>query len=679
MSATSTTPTGPRPQAFTAEEASALLEFFDPKELAQLYERATTTHHGGPLPEPLRLHTATAYQFDPLPIAFDEWAGTNFYVPDQLNPITFMPTPVTGPIVLMEWQKVLLRYMLWTHRPLESFYHNVIISTLKKSGKSALAAAIGRWIAETWGNYSEVICLGSDFQQAEDKLYAAITKSIELSPTYDANLQVLFALAVHPEDPDPANPTIFMPDYGRPLWRLRSDGAQHIPNHGTVKAVPRVYKKLAGGNQTAAIFTEVWTLTDQKARRLVDEMTPPPTRPRSIRLFEGYAGYEGESGIWEELWDQAMNPKLGGRMVTRSELEPFGGWPFPPAPQAFRDNEYEAHRNHPDPIPLYVNDSLSIVAFIDQGEVARRMPWQTPAYYESQRLDESFDRHHRNVKSAHKDEFVPKNWWDACDIRNHPGYTRRREKSSGLLLPPVPETLRVIPPLTPNEPFVLSLDASIDGDCTALMAVSYATWYEYLEPEPNPSHFTTAYLREHPDQEKKRKRVTNEDHVMIRAFRLWEPSKQHPMNYTTMVKPEILRYYGYILDPNLDEDSDQYVRDPQGEEYDVKEIVYDQYQVHDLLTNLRNEYGCWVRSFSQSTGRDTSDKDLYVAVRDRTVWHDGDLKLEEHRAGAAKRRPKNEHASTENRMHIVKKSGAVKVDLLVVLSMACHEMRRMNS
>lgn len=680
------------PKPLTVEDAKKLLDFFDPRELAQLMERSRATHHGGPdtrerfhrdpstgiyTPEdesiPLLPHGHT---FEPLPVWFDEWAETDFYVPDRLDPRTFRPTPDIGPVVLMDWQKVILRFMFDRFRPLDEWFQNVIISTLKKAGKSMLAAAIGRWIAETWGNYSEVVCLGSDLSQAEDKLYAAITKSIELSPSYDANLQVLFALMVHPEDPDPANPTIFAPDYASPRWRLRSDGATHIPNHGTVKAVPRVYKKLAGGNQTAAIFTEAWTWTDTTARRLVDEMTPPPTRPRAIRLFEGYAGYEGESGLWEELWDNARNPKKGARMVTREELEPYGGWPFPPAPGAFKENPYPEHRDSDDPIPLYINPSLSIVALIDQGEVARRMPWQTPAYYESQRLDESYDRHHMNVPSAHKDEFVPKHWWDACNIQNHHGYTRRTDSSTHLPLPPVHESLRTIPPLTPNEACVIGLDASIDGDCTALVVVSCATWWEYLERDPSPSHFTDTYLRQHPEQERKRRRAYNEDHVMVREFKLWEPTKAHPMNYTTMVKPEILRYYGYRLDPNLPEDSDTYVTE--GDEYDIKEIVYDQYQLHDLLVNLRSDYGIWIKPFSQSTGRDIADKDFYDSIRDRRFYHDGDQKLDEHRAGAAKRVPKRATSSTENRLHIVKKSNAVKVDLLVAISMASFEMRRMS-
>lgn len=558
---------------------------------------------------------------------------------------------------------------------------------------SLLAAAIGRFVAETFGNYSEVICLGADKEQAEDKLYAAITKSIELSPAYDADLQVLFGLMPHPEDPDPQNPTIFAPNYADPRWRLRSHGAQHIPNHGTIKAVPRVYQKLAGGNQTAALFTEMWTWTDQTARRLFDEMTPPPTRPRSIRLMEGYAGFEGESGLWEELWDQAMNPKLGARMVTREELEPYGGWPFPPAPHSFVESDYPEHRNHPDPIPLYVNPGFSTCAFIDQGEVARRMPWQTQAYYDSQRGDESYDRHHRNVKSAHKEEFVPKHWWDSCNIINHPGYTRRSAPSGspfpGKKFPPVALALRTVPPLLPSEPLVLSADASVNNDCTVLMAITYATWWEYLEPEPDPAHFTDAYLRQHPEQEKKRRRRTDESQTMIRKFHIWEPSKKRPMNYTTQFKPVILSYHGYAplaadTEDSSDPNFDNYSPDPTYPEHNVLEVCYDRYMIHDLMINMRNEYGIWIKEFSQQTGRDIADNDLYVAIRDHTLWHGGyddpedEAKLDSHRAAAARRVPKVANSNTAERRHLDKKTVSGHIDLFVTASMGNYELRRME-
>lgn len=708
--------TTPKKGDFSKADAEALLEYFSTAELNALLERANSKPHerdtftlspdGVYIPDGTKKTLETpggpaGHLFVPLPSQFDTWAENDFYVPDRLDPASLTPTATIGPIVLMPFQKVLFRYIFDPNRPYDDFYQDIIISCLKKTGKSAITSALGRWIAETWGNYSEVVTLGADREHAEDKLFAPISKSIELSPGYESRLQTSFAMMVHPEDPDPEHPTMFVPDYQRPLWRLRSDGAQYIPNHGSIKTAPMDPKGAAGGNQTAALFTEMWVFDSKKARQVHAEFTPPPTRPRSVRIMEGYAGYEGQSGLWEELWELAMNPKLGARMVTREELIPYGGWPYPPAPHAFKDNPYIEHREALDPIPLYVNDNYRIIAYLDQGEVARRMPWQTPAYYKGQIGDESFDRHHRNIPSAHTEEFISKHMWDACSIRNHPGYTQRRDPRTNKPLPPVPERLRVIPPLEEDETIVLSFDGSVDDDTTSLMALSYATWWEYTDPIP------AGYTGD--GSNLKRKRKVDDSQIMVRAYHVWEPSKARPMNFTTMVKPVLLSYYGFSIDPqwlathDLEEiDSYQDIEDYDREDYNqgdldtdntegipyveglvpaynVLEVVYDYYQANDFFLNLRNDFGIWVKAFSQSTGRDKADRDLYVALRDRKIWHDGSPKLDEHRAGAAKRVPKNKDSSTANRIHIVKKSQRSKIDLMITMSQGSFELTRLSN
>lgn len=1080
--------TSPKKGDLNRSDVEALLEYFSTAELNALLERANSKPHerdtfhldpsGVYIPDgtPKTLETPggpAGHIFTALPSQFDTWAENDFYVPDRLDPTSLTPTATIGPIVLMPFQKVLFRYIFDPNRPYDDFYQDIIISCLKKTGKSAITSALGRWIAETWGNYSEVVTLGADREHAEDKLFAPIAKSIELSPGYESRLQTSFAMMVHPEDPDPSHPTTFVPDYQRPLWRLRSDGAQYIPNHGSIKTAPMDPKGAAGGNQTAALFTEMWvfdcfdsstelltkdgwknhltilpsdematinaegfmeweepteiirqdysgkmvhfkhkrsdqlvtpnhwiygkfrsgtqhtygvkyddlswdlqpagelasygyeglmrsdaawgepdvdvftlpaykspcvpgaigrpwpdrpekrismdiwmeflgwwmaegsvetykvavaqsreanmakccrivsiieamgytptmadhqyvindvqlasylmTLRDgcertiptalknvsrhqltlflsayldgdgstphprrprklyqastvskqladdlleigmkcgyvprltqilpagrwtatpkdriggtcntqtlyrlsfstapiawdryhnhwseeeyegtiwcvtvpnhtvyarrngfcfwsgnsKKARQVHAEFTPPPTRPRSVRIMEGYAGYEGQSGLWEELWELAMNPKLGARMVTREELIPYGGWPYPPAPHAFKDNPYVEHRESLDPIPLYVNDNYRLIAYLDQGEVARRMPWQTPAYYKGQVGDESFDRHHRNIPSAHTEEFISKHMWDACSVRNHPGYTARRDPRTNKPLPPVPERLRTIPPLEEDETIVLSFDGSVDDDTTSLMALSYATWWEYADPIP------AGYTGD--GSNLKRKRKVDDSQIMVRAYHVWEPSKARPMNFTTMVKPVLLSYYGFSIDPawlathdlenagdldpysidldrdyDADDDYNQGDLDTDNTEgipyvegltpaYNVLEVVYDYYQANDFFLNLRNDFGIWVKAFSQSTGRDKADRDLYVALRDKKIWHDGSPKLDEHRAGAAKRVPKNKDSSTANRIHIVKKSQRSKIDLMITMSQGSFELTRLSN
>jgi hypothetical protein len=51
-----------------------------------------------------------------------------------------------------------------------------------------------------------------------------------------------------------------------------------------------------------AIFDELWAYTSERLRRLFDELVPPPTRLIACRLTVTYAGFEGESGLLEELY-----------------------------------------------------------------------------------------------------------------------------------------------------------------------------------------------------------------------------------------------------------------------------------------------------------------------------------------------------------------------------------------
>ncbi|NIN65504.1 MAG: hypothetical protein GTO63_12570, partial [Anaerolineae bacterium] len=60
------------------------------------------------------------------------------------------------------------------------------------------------------------------------------------------------------------------------------------------------------------------------------------------------------------------------------------------------------HPDFPD-LPVYVNDTANMFCYWDEGDAARRMPWQTgpegDAYYAAQALlmlPSEFDRVHRN-------------------------------------------------------------------------------------------------------------------------------------------------------------------------------------------------------------------------------------------------------------------------------------------
>ena len=74
----------------------------------------------------------------------------------------------------------------------------------------------------------------------------------------------------------------------------------------TISAIASDYQSAAGANPTISCFDEFWAYTSERARRLCDEMVPPPTRKIACRLTVTYAGFEGESVLLEELYRRGM-------------------------------------------------------------------------------------------------------------------------------------------------------------------------------------------------------------------------------------------------------------------------------------------------------------------------------------------------------------------------------------
>ena len=356
------------------------------------------------------------------------WIQDRFYVPDTLED-GILPSATPGPMILVPHQQTLLRYMFDPLRkPIDTF-QTLVYSTVKKSGKTAVAAAVGRYVAERWGHYSDVIMVGNDAEQAKSRIYDAAIRSMELDPLYDRQRREL------------------MTPQGTTEWRIIRAIAQHMENSGKIRPIALDYRGEAGANPTASIWTEVWGADQEKARRLYDELTPPPTRPRSIRFMEGYAGFEGESILWREIWDMAQKD---GRQLTREELEPYGPWPFEDDP------------------PVWINPAARMCAYIDQGMNARRMPWLRGdlgrQYYASQEKTERPDAYHRLhlnewVSSVH--EFIPAAWWEACRVSEREEISMR-----------VAARLRGEDKMFRGKmPIIIGADASVTGDCSAIVGV----------------------------------------------------------------------------------------------------------------------------------------------------------------------------------------------------------------
>lgn len=97
----------------------------------------------------------------------------------------------------------------------------------------------------------------------------------------------------------------------------------------------------------------------------------------------------------------------------------------------------------------------------------------------------------------------------------------------------------------------------------------------------------------------------------------------------------------------------------------VLKIGYDPYQLHQMMTRLKNDRAVETVAFSQGADRAIADKQLLDLIMERRICHDGNSQLRQHIDNADKKTALNRS------IRIVKRSDGLKVDLVVALSMAC--------
>jgi phage terminase large subunit-like protein len=460
-------------------------------------------------------------------------------------------------------------------------FQTIFNSTIKKSGKTAEAGLVCRWVSETWGGMNQVYTVANDKEQNRGRIYGSILTSMQNDPFYDKGRKHLASAD------------------GYDRWRIIEKDLLHLPSGSIIRAIAGDHEGEAGSNPTLTAWTEIWALRLARDQKLWSEMVPSPTRDRSIRYVETYAGYKGESNILWDLWQQAVKD---GRHLT---IEDVPEWPFPP-------DDDEGH------IPFYVNLPARLFAYIDQGELARRMPWQQgphgDAYYQAQAYElraqvGQFDRLHRNMWVERANAFIPIQWYIKC-------YDEELLKPEHSL-----EALA-----QKRTPCVIAADGSVSGDCTALMLIT-----------------------RHP---------TNHQHTAVRDTAMWTPPQGGQLDYKYTIEKTIKEW---CL------------------KYNISHIAYDPYQLHHLMSNLKRtdlrrsdpEYfppqNCV--EFVQGAERRISDKRLFDMIRDEQAHHDGNqVDLQAHVTNAAAEWPDNDNT----RLKITKSDDGAPVDLTVCWSMGNH-------
>jgi len=335
-----------------------------------------------------------------------------------------------------------------------------------------------------------------------------------------------------------------------------------------VKAIPCNARTESGARFTLASFDEPWGIVYEDGERLTAEFKTDPTRTVSCRLFTGYGGYAGESDLWQDLLESGLEgePAPG--------LEDIGDGRGVPA--CWRNGR----------------------TFVFWSHVTRQ-PWQTVGWLaslETMLIRGEFARQVHCDFASSVETFVQPEWWDAC---RDPG----------------------LPALRPGDgtPLVLSVDASVSGDCTALAVTS-----------------------RHPQKP---------DVVAVRYVKVWEPPRGGALDYDVTLLPDLVHWCT---------------------NYNVVQLNYDPYQLHYFMTQFRKRGLTWVVEFDQGAARLKADSDLRQRIIARTLAHDGDPILRQHVLNAAAK-----VTGEDSKLRIVKK-GRAPMDALVAVSQSVSECSRLN-
>lgn len=176
-----------------------------------------------------------------------------------------------------------------------------------------------------------------------------------------------------------------------------------------------------------------------------------------------------------------------------------------------------------------------------------------------------------------------------------------------------------------SDALVIGVDASVSNDSFAIVGVT-----------------------RHPD---------NIKNVLVRLCRVWKPGNNGKIDY-----------YGTPDNPG----PELYLR-TLAANYNVLVVVYDEYQLHDMMSRLIREGIVWCEDFSQVKARTIADHQLYTLILTKRIFHTGQEELREHIKNAGSLIDVD---SRKRRM--IKFSSSRKIDAGVALSMAANKCLYLN-
>ena len=401
---------------------------------------------------------------------------------------------------------------------------------------------------QAWRIPGELYVIGNDLKQADNRMNQFIRYNLENSPPFKNYFSIV---------------------------RYEID----LDNNSKIHAIPVDPEGEAGMNPTGLFWTEAWGAKHAKHELLWTEAALSPQRAgQSFKFIESYAGYKNTSMIlwrlYDSIWQEGEPVPVDYLRKLCNQLE---------------SEQYEMNLSDNDLALL--SDELrtkdnAIAWWCTRPVLPAQMGDSGQRYYATQSatlLPAEYDRQHRNQWADALQSFVAIEAWDACQGE--------------------------LPPVSQYEVQVLAIDASVSGDCTAVVSVS-----------------------------------RRGEMVYIRAVKVWQPERGQKIDYADVEK--------WIVDYKANNR--------------VACIVYDPYQMEYMAERLIKS-GHWVEPFNQGAMRLKGDKSLHDRIINQKIMHDGDPTLKQHILNANAKID-----SEEGKLRIVKANEQSKVDALVALSMAAY-------
>lgn len=275
------------------------------------------------------------------------------------------------------------------------------------------------------------------------------------------------------------------------------------------------------------------------------------------------------------------------------------------------DRLYSVTEGEPRPLELYVNREARMLCM---WNTLPRCPWQTQRYYQSEEKTQTpgkFRQIHKNEWVTSEETFVPMEWWWAC----------QRSEAEW----PENQTGENAPKWDPKrQAMIIAMDAASTND-----------------------NFGLVMGCRHP--------VISTD-LLVMLAQKWAPVNGKIDFQGTDEKPGPEKVLRRLIS-----------------EYNVIMVTFDPHQLHDMYMRLKGEGLAWFKPFNQGEKRLLADSQLRGLIRDRRIWHRGEVDLTEHIHNA------NAKIDDEDsKVRMVKRTEELKIDLAVALSMDAFELLRLN-